>query len=100
MVQLKSAGTLVIDNNAVVQANINMGTLIVGGTIIGNVKVSDRLVVLTGGCIKGNIRCLNLIMADDTSLQGKCEMLAEPDTLDIFSQTSETLKKSIERVGQ
>ena len=95
---IESPGFLMVTSSAVVQADVRMGTLVVGGKIKGNVQVSDRLIVLAGGQIIGNVRCPNLLVAEGTILQGMWEMIVAPENVDIFSMSSEALKKTVTRV--
>ncbi len=95
---VESQGFLLVDTDAVVTANIRAGTLVVCGKIKGNVQVEKRLEILSGGQIIGDISCPNLIIADGTSIQGQCEMLEDPNSIDIFSMPADRLKKSVNRV--
>ncbi|MCK5736288.1 MAG: polymer-forming cytoskeletal protein [Spirochaetaceae bacterium] len=95
---IESPGFLMVETGSVVVADINVGILIVGGMIHGDVTASERLEVLPGGSIIGNIRCTNLIMAENTGFQGDCEMLSDPSGIDIFSIPIDRLKKNIQRV--
>ena len=96
---IESAGFLMVESGAEVVADIKVGTLVVGGVIRGDVIAEKRLELLPGGRIVGNIRCPNLVMAEGTGLQGRCEMLSDPAGTDIFAVPLERLKKSIARVG-
>ncbi|MDF1567590.1 MAG: polymer-forming cytoskeletal protein [Spirochaetaceae bacterium] len=96
---IESPGFLIIENGAEVVADIHVGSLIVGGVIKGDVIATERLELLPGGSISGNIRCPSLVMAEGTGIQGRCEMLADPGGVDIFSMPLDRLKKSLPRVG-
>ena len=96
---IESAGFLMVETGAEVIADIRVGMLVVAGVIRGDVTADRRLELLPGGQIIGNIRCPNLVMAEGTGLQGRCEMLADPAGTDIFAVPLERLKKSIVRVS-
>jgi cytoskeletal protein CcmA (bactofilin family) len=96
---IESPGFLMVETGSELIADISVGVLIVGGSIHGDVTATERLEVLPGGSIVGNIRCTNLIMAENTGFQGDCEMLRDPSGLDIFAVPLDRLKKSIQRVG-
>lgn len=96
---IESPGFLMVESGSEVVADIKVGVLVVGGLIRGDVSASERLEVLPGGSIVGNIRCSNLIMAENTGFQGDCEMLSDPSGIDIFSVPLDRLKKNIQRVG-
>jgi len=95
---IESPGFLMVESGSEVVADINVGVLVVGGLIRGDVSASERLEVLPGGSIVGNIRCSNLIMAENTGFQGDCEMLSDPSGMDIFSVPLDRLKKNLQRV--
>ena len=96
---IDSSGFLIISSDAVVVADIRVGTLMVSGTVKGNVNAQERLEVLPGGKIIGNVRSPNLVMAESTGIQGRCDMLADPAGIDIFAMPPDRLKKSVGRVG-
>ena len=94
---IDSPGFLVIEKNASVTADITIGSLVVGGTVIGNVTAEDKVEILPGGNITGNIKCSRFVMADETGFSGKCEMLPENQNIDIFAMPLERLRKSLGR---
>lgn len=78
--EIISDGYLVISEGARVKANIKAGTVVVGGTIIGNVTATQRLEMLATGKVQGNIRTAKLQMADGVVFDGNCEMLSSEET--------------------
>lgn len=96
---IESPGFLMVETGAEVVANINVGNLVVGGIVRGDVTVTERIELLPGGQIIGDIRCPNLIMAEGTGFRGRCEMLLNPTGIDIFSMPLDRLKKTIPRVS-
>jgi len=73
--EIVSEGFLVVSEGARVKANIKAGTVIVGGTIIGNVTALQKLEMLSTGKVQGNIRTAKLQIADGVVFEGNCEML-------------------------
>lgn len=73
--EIKSGGFLVIGEDAIVKANISAKTVIVKGTIYGNVEATDRLEIQSRGRIFGNIRTAKLTIADGVVFEGSCEMI-------------------------
>jgi len=92
---IESPGFLLVEAGAEVVATINVGTLVVRGLIRGDVIAGERLEILTGGEVIGNIKCANLIMAGGSGYRGRCEMLADSAGVDVFSMSQEILKKTI-----
>ncbi|XDD53488.1 polymer-forming cytoskeletal protein [Leptospira sp. WS4.C2] len=78
--EIISDGYLVISEGARVKANIKAGTVVVGGTIVGNVTATQRLEMLSTGKVQGNIRTAKLQIADGVVFDGNCEMLSSDET--------------------
>jgi cytoskeletal protein CcmA (bactofilin family) len=94
--EILSPGRLVIDEGAEIKANIRVGSIIVGGVIRGNILAKEKLEMLSTGRVIGNIRTAKLKIADGVVFEGKCEMIRDPEKIDIFSQSAEALKTSLE----
>jgi len=96
--QIESPGFLYIENGAVVKADIKVGSIVIGGGLHGNVEATERLEMLSTGRVVGNIRTAKLNIADGVVFQGKCEMIRNPDSLNIFSAPVQELKKAAQSV--
>lgn len=73
--EIESGGYLVIGEGAEVRANISAKTVILMGTVTGNVEATERLEIHSNGRLYGNIRTSKLKMADGVVFEGKCEMI-------------------------
>ncbi len=73
--EIKNGNYLVIGEKAEVRANIQVKTVIVKGTVYGNVEATDKLEIHKEGKLYGNIRTSKLIIADGVVFEGKCEMI-------------------------
>lgn len=96
--EIISKGFLYIENGAVVKANIKVGSIVIGGIVKGNIEASERLEMLSTGQVFGNIRTAKLKIADGVVFDGKCEMIRNPDKIDIFSNSVEEIKQSTQAV--
>ena len=92
--EIVSKGFLYIESGAVVKADIRVGSIVIGGIVRGNIEASERLEMLSTGQVFGNIRTAKLKIADGVVFDGKCEMIRNPDKIDIFSNTVEDIKQS------
>jgi cytoskeletal protein CcmA (bactofilin family) len=72
-----STGFLVIGEGAVVKANIRAKTVILKGTVHGNVEAAERLEIHMNGKLYGNIRTAKLRISDGVVFEGNCEMIKE-----------------------
>ena len=97
---IESDGFLYIEEGARVEADISVGGMVLGGTVIGNVEVRDVVELLPTGCLKGNIRSPEIKIADGVQIAGKCEMIQQPEDVDIFSASVDQLKKTVQRVSK
>jgi cytoskeletal protein CcmA (bactofilin family) len=96
--EIMSTGFLYIENGASVTANIRVGSVVIGGTVKGNVEATEKLEMLATGKVFGNIRTAKLKIADGVVFEGKCEMIKNPQGLNIFSGPVEQLKKAAQSV--
>lgn len=95
---VESSGFLVVAENAEVKADINVRSVVVGGVVHGNIQAADRLEILSTGRVYGNVKTARLKIADGVLFDGKCDMISDPDGVDIFSASVAQLKKSLETV--
>lgn len=73
--EIISDGYLVVGEGAEVKANIRAKTVIINGTVHGNIEAVDKLEIQTSGKLYGNIRTSKLKIADGVVFEGKCEMI-------------------------
>lgn len=94
--EIHSTGFLVIENGAEVEADIKVRSVVVGGLVNGNITATEKLEMLSTGRVFGNIKTPKLKIADGVEFVGTCDMIREPDTVEIFSQNVEKLKNTVE----
>jgi cytoskeletal protein CcmA (bactofilin family) len=90
-------GFLYVRHGAVIKADIRAHDIIVGGTVHGNIEAVNRLEILATGKIYGNVRTAKLRVADGVVFEGKCEMVRDGDSIDVFSAPIEQTKETIQR---
>ncbi|MCK4540688.1 MAG: polymer-forming cytoskeletal protein [Spirochaetales bacterium] len=95
---LSESGFLFIDESAVVKADVKARSIVIGGTVEGNVIATEKLELLPTGKVLGNIRTSSLRIADGVSFAGNCEMIKNPEQVDIFSAPLSKIKKIIQSV--
>ena len=96
--EIISAGFLYIEQGATITANIRVGSVVVGGTVKGNIEATEKLEMLATGKVYGNIRTGKLKIADGVVFEGKCEMIKNPQAINVFSGPVEQLKKTAQSV--
>ncbi|MCR9143313.1 MAG: polymer-forming cytoskeletal protein [bacterium] len=73
--EIVTDGVLLIGETATVRANIQAGTVVVGGEVFGNIVARNRLEMLQTGRVHGNIKTAKLQIADGVVFDGNCEMI-------------------------
>jgi len=94
--RIESPGALIIGRGAEVLAEIKVGSLVLAGTVKGNVEALSQTEISSTGKLIGNLRTAQLRIEDGTVFEGKVEMLKSADALDIFVATPTQLKQSLE----
>ena len=65
---------LIIGEGAIVEANMEVGTLILSGTLTGSVKARDRVEIHFPAVFRGNIQTPSLMVADGVVFEGVSQM--------------------------
>src|SRR5271157_1996759 len=96
--EIVSTGFLYVEQGASITANIRVGSVVVGGTVKGNIEATEKLEMLATGKVYGNIRTAKLKIADGVVFEGKCEMIKNPQAVNVFSGPVDQLKKNLQSV--
>jgi len=68
------ARDLVIGESAVVKAQVRGATVVVHGTVSGDIQATSRLEIRRPAKVKGNISSPVLVIEEGASFEGKCAM--------------------------
>lgn len=68
---------LIVGEAATVRADIQIGSLVVGGRVEGNIAARRRVELLPTAQVSGTIKTPSLIVRDGATLNGNCEMRRE-----------------------
>jgi cytoskeletal protein CcmA (bactofilin family) len=90
---IESEGFLYIEDGAVVNADITVDSLVIGGIVHGNVIARKKLELLSSAQLFGNIKTVKLKIEDGVVFDGKCEMIKNAETIDIFRENLNELKE-------
>ena len=71
------ARDLVIGESAVVKATVHGATVVVHGTVTGDIRATSRLEIRKPAKVKGNISSSVLVIEEGASFEGKCAMGAD-----------------------
>ena len=98
---IEAAGTLIVDKDAEVNADyINVNSLTVYGTVTGNVHALDKVDMMTGAAVKGDVTAVRIRIADGVLFEGQCSMSNVDKEVEIFSRPSEEIKAELIRTGK
>ncbi len=72
---IETNGILVIGEGAEIDADVRVGSIIIRGSIRGNIEAVNTTTMLSTGRIYGDIRTGRLKIADGVVWEGRCEMI-------------------------
>ena len=72
--EITSDGTLHLGDSAVVNGNINVGTLVVRGKVTGNVAAKDKVELKAKTELFGDVRSSKLVIEEGVTFVGKTEV--------------------------
>ncbi|MCL2192974.1 MAG: polymer-forming cytoskeletal protein [Treponema sp.] len=97
---IEASGALIVDKDAVVDADrIEVSSLTVYGTVIGNVFAVDKVDMMTGATVQGDVTAAKLRIADGVLFRGQCSMTGAEAEPEIFSRPVGEIKAELARVG-
>ena len=67
-------GLLVVDEEAVVEANINASRVVIRGSVKGDVTASEKVEVTITGKLVGNVTAPEIFMETGCVFNGRCTM--------------------------
>ena len=68
-------GLLVVDEEAVVDANINASKVVIRGSVKGNVTATEKVEVTITGKLIGNVTAPEIFMETGCVFNGQCTMI-------------------------
>lgn len=76
--QIFTKDTLVVGESAQVKAEIHAGTVVIGGTVQGNVVAERRIEIHASGRLFGNVSTPSLVIEEGVVFEGSCTMGQSP----------------------
>ncbi|MDR1862336.1 MAG: polymer-forming cytoskeletal protein [Treponema sp.] len=97
---IEATGALIVDRGAVVEADhISVTSLTVYGTVIGAVTAIDKIDMMSGAEVRGDVTAARLRIADGVLFEGQCSMTRVEKEVEIFSRPTEEIKAELQRVN-
>jgi cytoskeletal protein CcmA (bactofilin family) len=72
--EISSSKTLIVGKSGIIDAQVEVATLIIRGTVKGTIKATERIEIRDGGQLIGDIITPSLIMDDGCIFNGTCHM--------------------------
>ena len=82
--------TVLIRESGLVKADVDANDINIAGGVVGNIAVKDKIEIVSGGYVLGDIRTPRLIINDGASVKGTIDMDVKPRSDDTpgFSKES------------
>ena len=97
---IEAEGDLIVDRDAVVNADrITVGSLTVYGNITGTVHAMNKVDLMSGAKLQGDIKAARLRIADGVLFEGKCKMTNIEKDIEIFHRPTEEIKADLQRTN-
>ncbi|MCL2801848.1 MAG: polymer-forming cytoskeletal protein [Treponema sp.] len=95
---IDASGDLIIDKDAVIDADhITVRSLTVYGQIIGTVHAQEKVDMMSGAKVQGDVSAARLRIADGVLFEGKCKMTNVEKDVEIFHRPTEEIKADLQR---
>ena len=72
--EIVSENTLIVGEHAIINAEINVGNIIISGKISGDITARNRIDIKASGEVYGNIQAPILTIEEGVIFQGTCDM--------------------------
>jgi cytoskeletal protein CcmA (bactofilin family) len=97
---IEATGALIVDKGAVVEADrISVTSLTVFGTVVGAVRALDKVDMLSGAEVRGDVTAARLRIAGGVLFEGQCNMTGVEKDVEIFSRPVEEIKAELLRTN-
>jgi len=95
---IDAKGDLIVDKEAVVDADyITVNSLTVFGSISGTVQALNKVDMMSGAKVQGDVSAARLRIADGVLFEGKCKMTNVEKDIEIFHRPVEEIKMDLQR---
>lgn len=95
---IEGQGALIVDKGAVVEVDhLSVVSLIVEGTVRGTINAVDKVDMMSGSFVQGDVTANRLRIADGVIFEGQCSMTDKEDYIEIFSRPTEEIKAELRR---
>jgi len=72
--EIFSEGTLVVGEGALIEARVDVGSIVIKGKVQGEIVANDRIEMHHGAEVRGNITARTLVVEEGVIFDGNCQM--------------------------
>jgi cytoskeletal protein CcmA (bactofilin family) len=95
---IEAVGDLIVDKEAIVEADhITVSSLTVYGSISGTVQATNKVDMMSGAKVHGDVSAAKLRIADGVLFEGRCKMTNVERDVEIFHRPAEEIKADLQR---
>jgi len=95
---IEATGALIVDKGAAVDVDhVSVTSLTVHGSISGQVRVVDKIDMLSGSQVRGDVSASRLRIADGVLFEGQCSMTGTEREVEIFSRPTQEIRVDLQR---
>ncbi|GHV83403.1 hypothetical protein AGMMS50212_07430 [Spirochaetia bacterium] len=97
---IESPGNLIIDKGALVEADhIYVKSITVHGFVAADIRAEDKVDLMTGAQVKGDIAAGRLRIADGVLFEGQCCMTNAGKEVEIFARGTDEIKAELQQLN-
>ncbi|MCL1927282.1 MAG: polymer-forming cytoskeletal protein [Treponema sp.] len=95
---IEATGALIVDKGASIDADhVSVSSLTIHGSVSGQIRAVDKVDMLGGSQIHGDVTASRLRIADGVLFEGQCSMTGTEREVEIFSRPIEEIKAELQR---
>jgi cytoskeletal protein CcmA (bactofilin family) len=95
---IEATGALIIDKGASVEADhVSVSSLTIYGSVSGQIRAVDKIDMLSGSQVRGDVAASRLRIADGVLFEGQCSMTGTEREVEIFSRPIEEINAELRK---
>jgi cytoskeletal protein CcmA (bactofilin family) len=95
---IEATGALIVDKGASIDADhVSVSSLTIHGSVSGQIRAVDKVDMLGGSQVHGDVAASRLRIADGVLFEGQCSMTGTEREVEIFSRPIEEIKAELQR---
>jgi len=91
-------GTLIVSEGAIIQGEVNVPSLILHGTIEGNVHASESLKLGSTGLLNGDVEYKVLSLSEGSAINGRCNRINDLVKTPVSKSNEQTPNRNVKNL--